>query len=152
MPRQKNAKRKHFIAPWDPANPKTEPDSDYKWLAAGITTAEPDNDEDTEDTAYYDGDGTPTTVVTTVKNGYSFEGEYIKEDEAQKMIADMRFATGEDRNVWFKVVDSDGKDQYSGPATVSDIEIAGGDADEYEAFKAKITWNEVPKKSAVVGG
>ncbi|CRT89877.1 major tail shaft protein [Streptococcus equi subsp. equi] len=64
----------------------------------------------------------------------------------------MRFATGEQRKVWFKVVDADGKTQYVAPATVSEIKIGGGEASEYEAFECTISWNAVPKQSAVVGG
>ena len=87
-----------------------------------------------------------------VKYGYTFEGDYIKEDAAQKIIADMRFLTGDQRKVWFKVVDPDGKTQYSGVATVSEIKIGGGEASEFEAFECTISWNSVPKQSAVVGG
>ena len=152
MPKMKNAKRKHFLAPWLPTAPATEPSNDaWKWLADGVTTAEAENDEETDDIAYYNGDGTKKTVVTSVKNGYSFEGDYIKEDEAQAIVAAMRFKTGDERNVWFKVVDADGKTQYVGVATVSGIKIGGGDASEYEKFEATISWNAAPKQSAVVG-
>ena len=89
--------------------------------------------------------------MTSVKSGYSFEGDYIKEDEAQAIVAAMRFKTGDDRNVWFKVVDADGKTQYVGVATVSGIKIGGGDASEYETFECTISWNVAPKQSAVVG-
>ena len=123
MPKMKNAKRKHFLAPWLPTAPATEPSNDaWKWLADGVTTAEAENDEETDEIAYYNGDGTKKTVVTSVKNGYSFEGDYIKEDEAQAIVAGMRFKTGDDRNVWLKVVESDGKTQYVGVATVSKLE------------------------------
>lgn len=150
MPKQKNAKRKHYVAPWDAANASTEPTADaWKWLADGVTTAEVENDEETDDTAYYNGDGTPETVVKSVKYGYSFEGDYIKEDAAQKIIADMRFLTGDQRKVWFKVIDPDGKTQYSGVATVSEIKIGGGEAAEYESFGCTISWNAAPKQSAV---
>jgi len=153
MPRMKYAKRKLFLAPWLPAAPTTEPGNDaWKWLADGVTTAEAENDEETDDIAYYNGDGTKKTVVTSVKNGYSFEGDYIKEDEAQAIVAGMRFKTGDDRNVWLKVVESDGKTQYVGVATVSGIKIGGGEASEYEGFEATISWNAAPKQSAVVGG
>lgn len=153
MPKMKNAKRKHFLAPWLPTAPATEPGNDtWKWLADGVTTAEAENDEETDDIAYYNGDGTKKTVVTSVKNGYSFEGDYIKEDEAQAIVAGMRFKTGDDRNVWLKVVESDGKTQYVGVATVSGIKIGGGEASEYEGFEATISWNAAPKQSAVVGG
>lgn len=116
-----------------------------------MKTAESENDEETDDIAYYNGDGTKKTVVTSVKSGYSFEGDYIKEDEAQAIIAAMRFKTGDERNVWFKVVDADGKTQYVGVATVSGIKIGGGDASEYETFECTISWNAAPKQSAVVG-
>ena len=152
MPKMKNAKRKHFLAPWLPTAPSTEPGNDaWKGLADGVTTAEAENDEETDDIAYYNGDGTKKTVVTSVKNGYSFEGDYIKEDEAQAIVAGMRFKTGDDRNVWLKVVESDGKTQYVGVATVSGIKIGGGEASEYEGFEATISWNAAPKQSAVVG-
>ena len=152
MPKMKNAKRKHFLAPWLPTAPSTEPGNDaWKWLADGVTTAEAENDEETDDVAYYNGDGTKKTVVTSVKNGYSFEGDYIKEDAAQAIVAAMRFKTGDERNVWFKVVDADGKTQYVGVATVSGIKIGGGEASEYEAFECTISWNSAPKQSAVVG-
>ncbi|HEM5101702.1 TPA: phage tail protein [Streptococcus suis] len=151
MPKMKNALRKHYVAPW--TSDKVEPETDaWKWLADGVTTAEVENDEETDDIAYYNGDGTPETTVTSVKYGYTFEGDYIKEDAAQKIIADMRFATGEQRKVWFKVVDADGKTQYVAPATVSGIKIGGGEAAEHEAFECTISWNAVPKQSAVVGG
>lgn len=152
MPKMKNAKRKHFLAPLLPTAPATEPSNDaWKWLADGVTTAEAENDEETDDIAYYNGDGTKKTVVTSVKNGYSFEGDYIKEDAAQAIVAGMRFKTGDDRNVWLKVVESDGKTQYVGVATVSGIKIGGGEASEYEGFEATISWNAAPKQSAVVG-
>ena len=152
MPKMKNANRKHFLAPWLPTAPATEPGNDaWKWLSDGEKTAESENDEDTDDIAYYNGDGTKKTVVTSVKIGYSFEGDYIKEDEAQAIVAAMRFKTGDDRNVWFKVVDADGKTQYVGVATVSGIKIGGGDASEYETFECTISWNVAPKQSAVVG-
>lgn len=153
MPKMKNAKRKHYVAPWLPTAPATEPANDaWKWLADGVTTSEVENDEETDDVAYYSGDGTPETVVTSVKYGYSFEGDYIKEDAAQAIIAGMRFMTGDQRKLWFKVVDADGKTQYVGVATASGIKIGGGEASEYENFEVTITWNSAPKQSAVVGG
>lgn len=152
MPKLKNAKRKHFIAEWAADSAATEPTGDaWKWLADGVTTAEVENDEETDDVAYYNGDGTKKTVVTSVKKGYSFEGDYIREDAAQALIASKELKTGDDRNLWFKVVEADGKTQKVGVATVSDIKIGGGEASEYEAFEATISWNSAPKESAVVG-
>lgn len=152
MPKLKNAKRKHFVADWPADNATTEPTGDaWKWLADGVTTAEVENDEETDDIAYYNGDGTKKTVVTSVKKGYSFEGDYIREDAAQALIASKELKTGDDRTLWFKVVEADGKIQKVGVATVSDIKIGGGEASEYEAFECTISWNSAPKESAVVG-
>ena len=152
MPKLKNAKRKHYVAPWSADNAATEPTGDaWKWLADGVTTAEVENDEETDDTAYYNGDGTPETVVKSVKYGFSFEGDYIKEDEAQAIIAGMRFKIGDGRKLWFKVVDADGKKQYVGVATASGIKIGGGEASEFEGFECTISWNSAPKESAVIG-
>lgn len=149
MGKQKNAKRKHYIALWSATDVQEPTDDSYKWLADGITTVEAENDEETDDVAYYSGDGNPKTVVSSVKAGYSFEGDYIKEDEAQALIASMRFKTGEGRQVWFKVIESDGLTQFSGVATVSDIKIAGGEASEYETFECTITWDSTPLEKTV---
>ena len=59
---------------------------------------------------------------------------------------------GEGRFCWYKEVSADGKTQKVGVATVSEIEIGDGEASEYESFACKITWNSLPKKTAVVGG
>ena len=69
----------------------------------------------------------------------------------QAIIAGMRCMTGDQRKLWFKVVDADGKTQYVGVATASAIKIGGGEASEYENFEVTITWNSAPKQSAVVG-
>ncbi|MGT2800831.1 phage tail tube protein [Streptococcus marmotae] len=149
MPKNKNALRKHYVAPWDSANPDKMP-TDWLWLAAGIKSAEPDNDENTEDEAFYDGDGTEETTIVSVKRGYKFEGYYIPEDKAQAHIAGLDLKDGDERRVWFKVVSADKKKQRVGVATVKDIEITGGEAQEYEKFACSIGWNTKPVESAVV--
>ena len=76
MARQKNALRKHFVAPFDKANATTAPTKEqYKLLAKYIKTVNDETDEDTDDVAWYDGDGTPEETVKSVKAGFSFEGK-----------------------------------------------------------------------------
>lgn len=150
MARQKNALRGHFIALV--TDPKTEPDkAAYKELAKWIEDVDDDTDETTTSVAYYDGDGTEETTVTGVKGSYSFKGTYDKEDEAMALIAGLKYKLGNDRLVWHKVVDSDGKNQHVGIATVSGIVAGSGAAANYEEFKCKISYNSIPKSSAVVG-
>ena len=153
MVKNKNAKRKHFVGPYDKENPTVAPLADaFMWLAKGITESAPNNDEETDDSAYFDGDGTPTTNVISKKRGRTFEGEREIGDKAQDFIADLEDKLGEDLYVWYKEITPDGKTQYEGVATVSGIEIGDGEASEYESFKCDITWNSIPKKSQVLHG
>ena len=149
MARYKNALRGHFIAPV--TDPKVEPEkSTYLELAKWIEDIADDTDEQTTSTAYYDGDGTEETTVTAVKGTYTVKGTYDKEDPAMKYIAGLKYKLGNERLVWHKVVDADGKNQAVGIATVSDIKAGSGAAAEYEEFSCKISYNSLPKISAVV--
>lgn len=151
MPKFKNALRKHFIGPYDPAHPATEPqDGQYLLLAKDIIKSSPDRNEETEEDADFAGDGTPETTVTSVKRGRTFEGRRNIGDPAQDFIAGKIDATGDDCLVWFKEVSPDGKTKHSGVATISEIEIGDGDAKEFESFKCKISWNQKPKSAAVI--
>lgn len=149
MARYKNALRGHFIAPV--TDPKVEPEkSTYLELAKWIEDIADDTDEATTSVAYYDGDGTEETTVTSVKGSYTFKGTYDKEDPAMKHIAGLKYKLGNERLVWHKIVDADGKNQAVGIATVSDIKAGSGAAAEYEDFSCKISYNSLPKISAVV--
>ncbi|WPS53045.1 phage tail protein [Streptococcus sp. S1] len=149
MARYKNALRGHFIAPV--TDPKVEPEkSTYLELAKWIEEIADDTDEATTSVAYYDGDGTEETTVTSVKGSYTFKGTYDKEDPAMKHIAGLKYKLGNERLVWHKIVDADGKNQAVGIATVSDIKAGSGAAAEYEEFSCKISYNSLPKISAVV--
>lgn len=149
MARYKNALRGHFIAPV--TDPKVEPEkSAYMELAKWIEDISDDTDETTSSVAYYDGDGTEETAVTAVKGTYTVKGTYDNEDPAMKHIAGLKYKLGNDRLVWHKVVDADKKNQTVGIATVSDIKAGSGAAAEYEEFGCKLSYNSIPKVSAVV--
>ena len=149
MARYKNALRGHFIAPV--TDPKVEPEkSAYLELAKWIEDISDDTDETTSSTAYYDGDGTEETTVTAVKGTYTVKGTYDNEDPAMKHIASLKYKLGNERLVWHKIVDADNKNQTVGIATVSDIKAGSGAAAEYEDFGCKISYNSLPKVSAVV--
>lgn len=151
MARQKNALRKHYVATFDPTHATTAPEKEnYKLLAKYIKTVNDETDEDTDDVAWYDGDGTPEESVISVKAGYSFEGNYDVEDPAQKLIAGLRYKVGDERKVWFKVVSSDNKTQWEAVAIVSGIKAGDGDANEFENFECTIKWVTLPKETAIV--
>src|SRR5699024_8198123 len=98
MSRKKNALTKHFIGdmPVDDAEP------DYLRLAKWISDVSDDSDEEVEDQAFYDGDGTPEEDVMSVKKTWTFEGMFDEDDEAMQFVADKEFETGEGRKVMYK--------------------------------------------------
>ncbi|WP_249630584.1 phage tail tube protein [Streptococcus uberis] len=148
MARLKNAKRIHEIAAFDPLTPDTEP-TDWLKLAKWIETIDDETDEDTDDTGYYDGDGTPEETVLSVVGGYSFEGLYDAEDPAQALIAAMKYKTGDARRVWHRVTSADGKKRFTQIANASEIKAGAGDATEYEQFGCTLKWIKEPKETAV---
>lgn len=140
MAREKNALTKYYVGDLE------EKEADLR-LAKWIREVEDDSDEEVEDEAYYDGDGTPEEDVTSVKKKYTFEGMYDDADEGMKFIADLEFETGEGRKVWFKQERTNG-DVFQGSATVTEIKVTGGEAQEYAAFECSIAWNRKPEKSS----
>lgn len=147
MARLKNALRVHEIGVFNPATPTTEP-KEWLKLAKYIETVNDESDEDTDDTGYYDGDGTPEETVLSVVGGFSFEGLYDAEDKAQALIASMKYKIGDARRVWFRVTSADQKKTWTEVANVSEIKTGDGDATEYEAFECTIKWIRQPKEAA----
>lgn len=146
MARLKNALRGHFIAEYTGGNEEPE---EWLELAKYISNVSDDTDEDTDDTGFYDGDGSKETTVTGVSIAYSVEGFYDAEDEAQALVADKKLKIGEGRKLWHKVVSADNKKTWVGVATVSDIIAGSGDATEFEEFGCTITYNQIPTETKV---
>lgn len=144
--RYKNAIRKHYVAPYTAGEAVTAvTDEDWLLLAQHITTTSNEADENVEETAYYDGDGTPEEDVTSVKIGKTFEGFVNREDPAQKLILDMAEKIGTARKVWYKEVSADGKRARQGLATVTAINDGDGEASEFEAFACTIKFDRIPE-------
>lgn len=148
MGKVKNVKTKHFIG----KTPEGEGEVTYLPLARGILDVGSDNDETTEEYAYYDGDGTPETDVISVKKNHPFEGHFYSDEPSHKLIADKEFATGSDRHIMYKQERSDGK-TYEAPATLLDVNVTGGPAEEYRPISGTISWNRKPtEKETTPGG
>lgn len=143
--RNKNAKREHYIAEFTAGGTAPAAD-DAEWLrlAKYISNIGDDTDEQTDDTGYYDGDGTPEKTVTSVAGAYSPEGSYDPEDPAQELVASKKYKIGDGRKVWHKVVMTNG-DVYIGKATLTDIIAGAGEATDYEEFSCTITFDRIPE-------
>lgn len=139
MAKKKNALTQHYIAPM----PENGQEPEYMRIAKWISNVEPSAEEETEETAYYDGDGTPESEVISVRMTWSFEGFYDDEDPAHKFIRSLEFETGEGRKVMYKQVRQDGT-VLEGPATVTEPITTGGEASAYEQFSFTIAWDRKP--------
>lgn len=141
MAREKNALTKYFVAPI-PTDGATEPE--YNRLAKWISTVTDDSNEESEETGYYDGDGTPETDVISVAKVYTFEGNFDANDPAMAFIATLEFETGENRKIMFKQERTDGS-ILEGRATVTEPKVTGGEATEYPLFSCAIAWDKKPE-------
>lgn len=152
MAKFKNAIRKHYIAPFDAEHPDTPPTDDkYMWIAKGVKETSPENDEEDDDVAYFDGDGTKEKVITSKSRGRSFEGHREYDDKAQNFIADKEDDLADDLVVWYKEVVPTGKYYKEGLGRLSGIEIGEGEAHELESIKFQVNWSRKPEKHDISG-
>lgn len=140
MMKVKNVTTKHFIA----EIPKGDEEPDYKRLAKGILEIGSENDEETEEFAYYDGDGTPETEILSVKKNHPFEGHFVASDPAQQIIKKREFASGDENKIMYKQERFEGE-VLEGLATLHDVKVSGGPAEEYRPISGIISWDEKPK-------
>lgn len=145
MSKNKNALRSHYVQEYVPG--EETPGEDWLELAEGIVSIGDDTQEETEDTAYYDGDGTPETEVISVAGAYTPEGHYFSDNPAQALIAGLKYKTGNGRKVWHRVVSSDGTKEWVARATVSSIVAGAGDASAYETFSCNIRFDRIPEET-----
>lgn len=151
MAKLKNALRGHFVQAYVPGV-ETPVEADWVELAHQIVSINDDTQEETEDEAYYSGDGTPETSVISVAGAYSVEGYYDPSDEAQELIAGLKYKLGDGRKVFHKIVSADGTKQWVGRATVTGIVAGSGDASAYETFSCNIRFDSIPVETAVTSG
>lgn len=150
MAKYKNAIRKHYIAAYDPEHPDTPPSEDkYMWIAKGVKETTPENDEEDDDVAYFDGDGTKEKVITSKSRGRSFEGHREYGDKAQDFVADKEDALADDLVVWYKELVPTGKYYKEGLGRLSGIEIGEGEASDLETIKFQVNWSRTPEKHEI---
>lgn len=114
------------------------------WIAKGITSVDPDNNEESEQTYYYDGGGAAESDVIGFMMSYAFEGHRNYGDPAQDYIMALANKTGPDRKVPLRVVEPNG-DTWSGPATITDIKLPGGDANAKGDISFTISFDGQPE-------
>jgi hypothetical protein len=99
----------------------------YVVIAAGITGVDVSNNEQTDETAYYDGNGAASTDVIGFQVSYSFSGHRAYGDPAMDFIFGKRFEIGDARRTKIRVTEPDGG-VITGEATISGLSGPGGEA------------------------
>lgn len=127
-------------------------DVDLKWLtlAKGIKSIDPDNNEKTDQTEYYDGNGAAETSVVGSQKTFGFEGHRDYADEAQNLIFNkLSHKVGPDRDIEYKVTYPDGT-KLKGRATVVNIKDPGGEAGSKGEMSFEIHYAGKPTLTPVV--
>lgn len=115
----------------------------YARVAAGLTTFDPQWNDEIDQTAYLDGDGHLSSDVTGKQLVISFEGHRKFGDVAQDYIASLQGALGEDVKSDFRWTDPSGT-TIEGDVTIANVVVSGGAANEKSTFSFEIHFNGKP--------
>lgn len=139
--------RNEYSINTDPSNMTPE----WARIAAGISNVDPAFEDETDDTAYYDGEGFGNEEVTGVRASLVFTGHRDYDDDAQNYIAGLAFEVGDARKTELKWVQPDGT-TITGNVTISNIKTTGGDANSKQDFEFTATFNGKPEVTAAPAG
>ena len=114
-------------------------------LAGGISTIEPDGNEEVAQDPYYDGDGMSSADVTGGQMILSVSGHRKVGDPAQDYVAGLQFAYGESRRTRFRMTGPDGE-VVEADVTIANIVGFGanGDANAKSDYEFEIHFNGSP--------
>lgn len=116
-------------------------------IAAGITGAEPGNNEEIDQTAYLDGEGFAESEVTGGQLILSISGHRKYDDPAQNFIFSKMFEFGKSRKTNFEWETPSGE-LIEGDITIANIEGPSGDANQKGEISFEIHFNGKPTYTA----
>jgi hypothetical protein len=120
-------------------------------LAAGISGADPSNNEDVAQDKYLDGDGFGSSDVIGAQVVFAFSGHRVISDDAQDWIASIAHELGAYRKTQMRYTDAEGNVSLCA-CTVANIEIGGGDAAAKKEIAFEVHFNgkptDTPKSAA----
>lgn len=131
---------------------KANKDNETNWVrvGAGVSSLDTDNNEEVDQTVYFDGGGYGSSDVTGAQLILSFSGHRKYGDPAQDYVAGLLFKQGEDRKTYFRWTFPDG-DKIEGEVTVANITPPSGDANAKQDFKFEIHFNGLPTYTEATG-
>ena len=115
----------------------------WLYLGQGISEISPDNEDTTDDTAYYHSRGAQPEDVIGTKISYSVSGHRFYGDPAQDFVAGIVTTIGQGRVTDLLHIAPDGS-RLEGPITIKDIKPDGGEANDKGTFEFGFTFREMP--------
>lgn len=112
-------------------------------LGEGISSADPSNNENIDQTAYINGDGYASSEVIGAQKTVAFSGHRFVGDIAQDYIASAEYTLGKSRKSNYRFTDAGGN-QVTGACTIANVEIGGGDAASKTEMAFEIHFNGKP--------
>jgi hypothetical protein len=122
-------------------------DENFVRLGAGITSMEPDPNDETAQDRYFDGEGFAETDVIGAQLVLTFSGHRKYGDAAQDYIFGLLLEPGPARRTTFRWTLPDGS-SYEGPVTIAAITGPGGEAGAKGEIGFEIHFNGKPEFTA----
>lgn len=114
-----------------------EAEETWEVLASGISSMEPDPNEEIAQDNYFDGDGFGESDVTGAQLILSVDGHRNYGDPAQDYVYSLQMELGPARRTDFRLTLPDGS-AFEGPCTIANITGPGGEAGEKGAISFEI--------------
>lgn len=115
-------------------------------LGKGITSADPSNNEDVDQTKYLDGDGFGESEVIGMQKTISFSGHRVYGDPAQDYIQEIQETAGSGRKSTYRLTDAKGS-RVEKECTIASIDMGGGDAGAKKDISFEIHLNGKPVRT-----
>ena len=116
----------------------------YSRLGAGLSSVDPQVNEEVDQTAYLDGGGFSSSDVTGGQVTLVFSGHRLTGDPAQDFIYSKQFSFGKSRRTNFRWTQPDGS-ILEGDATIANITGPSGDANTKGEISFEIHFNGEPE-------
>lgn len=121
----------------------------YARIGAGITAADPSNNDSIDQSNYLDGDGYGSTDVIGAQATISFSGHRVVGDEAQDYIDSIQQSLGSGRKTTYRQTNPDGS-KVSKACTIANVDFGGGDAGAKQDISFEVHLNGKPSRTAKV--
>lgn len=115
-------------------------------VAKGFNNAEPQTNEEIDQTKYFDGSGFGESDVIGAQLVLALSGHRYYGDEAQDYIFGKLLELGPKRRTKFRWTQPDGT-VYEGPCTIANIEPGSGEAGAKAEVSCEIHFNGKPTKT-----